>query len=201
MEISSPMRSFARITSSINLPLVEGEFPMIPFHPVTLAGLRDDFKEIAAQMLVGLSDVGEVAYFTLHGRKLRKGDTLRRGGPHTDGNYEPINMTFGGGGWKVGQNGPPVGSDLHRRQYITPKGGILLASNFPACHGWLGEYDGLPSVGGDCRAIKLDTPFVLEPGKVYYGNNHFIHESLPMSEDRHRVLARITLPETHCYQG
>ena len=108
-------------------------------------------------------------------------------------------MDFGGGGWKVGQDGPAIGSDLHKRQYCIDKGGIILASNYQACIGWVGEYQGLPAVGGYCEHIQLNEPFGLKENNVYYGNNHFIHESLAMSDDVHRVFARITLPETHIY--
>ena len=75
-----------------------------------------------------------------------------------------------------------------------------MATNYPSCLGWVGEYDGLPKVGGDCRHIALGTPELLRENTVYYGNNHFIHESLPVSRDIHRVFARITLPEDHIFQ-
>jgi hypothetical protein len=35
---------------------------------------------------------------------------------------------------------------------------------------------------------------MLEPNVVYYGNSQFLHESLPIDETVHRVVARITLP-------
>lgn len=105
----------------------------------------------------------------------------------------------GGNGWKVGENGAAINTDEHNRQYVNPKGGIILATNYASCLGWQGEYKGLPKVGGDCRHIKLDTPHLLKANKVYYGNNHFIHESLPVGRDIHRVFARITLPENHEY--
>ena len=41
--------------------------------------------------------------------------------------------------------------------------------------------------------------FKLKPNKIYYGNKHFIDESLPVSDDVHRVFARITMPEAHQY--
>ena len=50
---------------------------------------------------------------------------------------------------------------------------------------------------GDCSHIQLDEPFQLERNKVYYGNNHFIHESLEVKDDVHRVFVRITMPEDH----
>lgn len=191
------MKSKVRVIGNIDIPLMEGEVAMIPFNAETFEGLPEKYLTLAKQMLSNLRMTG-TAFFTIHGKILRKGETLRRGAPHTDGNYEPVKMDFGGG-WKVGENGPPVGSDLHARQYLSEKGGILLASNHKASLGWAGEYDATPMVGGDCRHIDLGEPFGLDAGKVYYGNNHFIHESLPMDVDVHRVMVRITLPEFHEY--
>jgi hypothetical protein len=193
------MKSMAYKTNAIELPLIVGEFPMIPFSVKTLVGLSGEFLEIAKQMLKGIDLEIGIAYFTIHGKKLKKGETLRRGGPHTDGNYEPHNMGFGGGGWKVGQDGPSVDSELHARQYLKDTGGIIITSNYASSLGYMGEYDGTIGVGGDCSGIELDGSFELKKGNVYYGNNHFIHESLPMSGDAHRVMARITLPENHKY--
>jgi hypothetical protein len=196
------MKSLCLNAGSINLPIIDGEFSMIPFNMSTLEGLPNEFKLVAKQMMSSIKTSSVIAYFTIHGKKLKKSQTLRRGAPHTDGNYEPINMSFGGGGgFKVGENGPRLGSDIHNRQYLSDLGGIILASNFSSCLGWVGEFEGLPKRGGDCRHIELGKPFMLEANKIYYGNNHFIHESLPMSEDVHRVFARITLPESHAYQS
>lgn len=185
-------------TNTISLPLMVGKFSMIPFDINSLSGLPEQFAKIVNTMLHGINRQSGQAYFTLHGKKLTKGQTLRRGEPHTDGNYD-INVMSWGGGWKVGENGPAVNTEFHKRLYINPRGGIVMASNYEACIGWNGFYHGLPNVGGDCRHIELDKPFELERNSVYYGNNHFIHESLPMKDDVHRVLARITLPETHVF--
>lgn len=193
------MKSLVRVTGSIDLPLVEVEFPMIPFDLSSLDGLPSRLKFIARKMLDGIEHTGGTGFFTIHGKKLKRGQTLRRGGAHTDGNYEPHHMTFGGGGWKVGQDGAGINTSLHNRQYNSPLGGIILVSNYEACRGWVGEYEGLPNTGGDCTHIQLDTPFILERDKIYYGNNHFIHESLPVADDVHRVFARITLPEDHIW--
>lgn len=193
------MKSLAKVTNKIELPMIEGEYPMIPFDVKTFEGLSGVFLQIAKNMLQGVDVKGGTAFLTLHGKKLKKGETLRRGGPHTDGNYEPHLMTFGGSGWKVGQDGPGINTALHDRQYNNPCGGIIIASNYSACLGWIGEYAGLPRTGGDCSHIQLDTPFELEPNKVYYGNNHFIHESVEVKDNVHRVFARITLPENHEY--
>lgn len=177
---------------------------MIPFDVDNLDGLTDEFKSIAKKMLSGIKTISGTAFLTIHGKSLKKGGTLRRGAPHTDGNYEPVTMSFGSGGgngWKVGENGPAIDSELHKRQYNSANGGIIITSNFESCLGWNGTFDGLPGVGGDCRNIKLNSPFMLKKNNIYYGNNHFIHESLPVNDSVHRVMARITLPENHIYQG
>ncbi len=196
------MKSHVTPVNTIELPLIEGEFSLIPFDLQTLEGLTEEFKAVVRQMLKGIQNLAGTAFFTIHGKRLHKGQTLRRGGPHTDGNFIPEigGWTGGGGnGWKVGENGPSVGSERHERSYVEVNGGIILCSNFEACLGWVGEYEGFPAVGGDCSHLKLDTPFTLQRNTVYYGNNHFVHESLPMTEDVHRVFARVTLPENHKY--
>lgn len=194
------MKSQFRELGAIELPFVNGEHKMIPFDMKTLSGLPSEFVGIANQMLSGIKNRVGIAFFTAHGKTLKSGNTLRRPAPHTDGNYEPHLMSFGGGGWKVGENGPAINTSLHKRQYESELGGIILATNYASCVGWKGEYDGMPKVGGDCRHIKLDQPELLREGVVYYGNNHFIHESLPVGRDIHRVFARITLPEDHEYE-
>ncbi|MBL4623368.1 MAG: hypothetical protein JKY89_13315 [Immundisolibacteraceae bacterium] len=184
----------------ISLPMFTGEKSMIPFDLKTLAGLPLEFVLVVKQMLSGVKNDGGEAFFTIHGKQLKANETLRRGAPHTDGNYEPVNMSFGsggGGGWKIGENGPGINTSLHSEQYLSHTGGIVLASNFESCLGWNGDFEGEQEVGGDCRHIKLNKPFMLKKDTVYYGNNHFIHESLPVSEDVHRVFARITMPINH----
>ena len=193
------MKSKFNSVGTIELPYVCGEYKMIPFDMETLDGLTGEFKEIAKQMIAPIKKKVGIAYLTVHGKFVKKGKTLRRPAPHTDGNYEPHLMTFGGG-WKVGENGPAINTMLHERQYNSEFGGIILATNYSSCLGWRGEYEGMPNVGGDCRHINLDEPFLLKDGVIYYGNNHFIHESLPVGKDVHRVFARVTLPENHKYE-
>lgn len=183
---------------NIELPNFDGELAMIPFDLKTLSGLPLEFVGTVKSMLKGIKSDG-VAYFTIHGKTLKKGETLRRGGAHTDGNYEPHQMCFGGGGWKVGQEGRDTSHPTHIRQFNKETGGIILASNFHACNGWVGNFEGKQEKGGDCTHIDLGDPFELEANAVYYGNNNFIHESLPMSSDIHRVFARITMPENHIF--
>lgn len=193
------MQSKSVCLGTIDVPLFDGKISMVSFDVTTLDGLAEEFKELVKNMLSTLKISG-IAYFTIHGRKLCKNETLRRPGAHVDGNYEPFHGSWRTGGWKVGEDGPPVGSETHYRQYVSPLGGMILATNYSSAIGWNGDYDGIPNIGGNCSHIELDKPFVLESNKIYYGNNHFIHESLPVDKDVHRVMVRITLPETHEYQ-
>ncbi|MCP4909706.1 MAG: hypothetical protein GY907_03280 [Bacteroidetes bacterium] len=198
------MKSLVLSKGAISLPMVEGEHSMIPFNLDDFAGLTGDFLEIAKNMMQDIKHQGGISYFTIHGQKLKKGQTLRRGGAHTDGNYEPHLMTFGGGGgngWKVGESGHKPGHPTHQRQYVKDTGGIVIASNYRACNGWVGEFEGVPGRGGDCSHIQLNDHFELKANEIYYGNNHFIHESLAMKDDVHRVFARITMPENHVFEG
>jgi len=195
------MRSMVTITSEIKLPKIIGHHSMIPFDLQSFDGLNQVQGTLAKSITRNITGLQGKAYLTIHGKILKSGDTLRRGGAHTDGNYEKYYMSFSGGGWKVGENGPPVGSKTHKRQYIKETGGIIMASNYVSCIGWVGEYNDTPRVGGDCSHIKnLGESFELNKNTIYYGNNHFIHESLPVQEDVHRVFIRITLPENHIYQ-
>ena len=61
------MKSIAINTSSIELPLMQGEYSMIPFIIDNLNGLTDQFKRIAQDMLKGITHNGGKAFFTIHG--------------------------------------------------------------------------------------------------------------------------------------
>lgn len=195
------MKSMCRNLGKIEIPVMTGHISMVPFDMQTLKGIPEEYKASVENMLRGIKNRKGVAHFTIHGQTLKKSETQRRPGAHTDGNYVKTLLDWGGNGWKVGENGPSVGSTEHARLYETELGGMIIASNFQACNAYLGEFDGLPGVGGDCSKISLGEPsFKLEENNLYYGNNHFIHESLPMSEDVHRVMMRITLPEDHEFE-
>lgn len=197
------MKSIAKEMYEISIPQTEEETSMVPFNLNTYDGLTPEQAKIVHQMLKGVEHSGGVAYFTIHGKTLKEKETLRRGGPHIDGNYEPKEMSFGrggGNGWKVDQDGPGINTKFHKRQYLNEKGGIILASNYSSCLGWIGDYKGTIKTGGDCSKIKLDKPFMLKANTVYYGNNHFIHESLPVDKDVQRTIVRITMPENHIYK-
>lgn len=194
------MQSLVKQLDEVKIPYFDGEMSMIPFNLFDLKGVPEYFKGVVNNMTKHLIHRQGEAFLTVHGKTLKKNQTLRRGGAHTDGSYDKLVFDWGGGGWKVGQVGPGTSTEDHKNLYLSNTGGIIITSNFESCLGWSGEFDGVPGRGGDCSHITLGEPFMLKRNKIYYGNNHFIHESIPVSEDCHRVMVRITLPKDHKYE-
>lgn len=135
------------------------------------------------------------AYLTIDEKVVKKGETHRRGGAHTDGNYL-FGWGGGGSGWLTGVDGRVLPKEKHEQQYCSDKGGMLMISSYKACKGWNGKLEGQPKQGGDCSHLDLSNmeSFKLEPNVLYWGNSTFVHESLPIEEDVKRQLIRITLP-------
>lgn len=194
------IKSVSKKLNSIEIPFFNGEVSMLPFNLSDLTTLPTEFRETVKEMIKNLPNkVGE-AFLTVHGKFVKKSKTLRRGAPHIDGNYLKEFASWGSGGgngWKVGENGMRLTSKEHSLSYENEKGGMLIASNYSACKGWNGVFDDKAGVGGDCSHLRLNEGFMLEANKVYYGNSQFIHESLPLDKDVHRVMYRITLPIEH----
>lgn len=190
--------SISKELYEVQIPNFTGEVKMLPFNLENLLEIPSQFKELVSKMIEALPVKKGIAYLTLDGKFVEKGKTQRRGGVHIDGNFLPsLKWGDGGGGngWKVGEGGRILSSIEHKLSYESKTGGMLIASTYPACKGWNGEFEGKAYVGGDCTRLQgLDEGFVLKPNTVYYGNSQFLHESLPIDKDVHRVLARITLP-------
>jgi hypothetical protein len=178
---------------SVQIPDYTGEIKMMPFSLETLAEIPQQFNSMVAKMIEFLPIKQGIAYLTVDGKIVEKGKSHRRGGVHIDGNYIQETRSWGGG-WKVGEGGRILSSEHHKLSYENETGGMLIASTYPACKGWNGIFEGNPYVGGDCSRIKVGEGFMLEPNTAYYGNSQFLHESLPIEETTHRVVARITLP-------
>jgi len=180
---------------SVSIPEHTGEIKMLPFNLDNLKDVPGKFREVVEKMISCLSLKSGTAFLTVDGKVVEQGKTQRRGGVHIDGNYIPEMNSWGDGGWKVGEGGRVISSQEHKLSYESETGGMLIASNYPACKGWNGIYDGNPYVGGDCSQITgLNEGFILKPNVVYYGNSQFLHESLPIDKTIHRTLMRITLP-------
>lgn len=215
--------SICKPVGEVIIPKYDGELSMIPFNLNDLSGVPKKFKALVRQMIKTLSDKNGVAFLTVHGKIINPGETQRRGGKHIDGNYLNINSASGwsngwagrpkntassfkgkswsgsntGNGWKVGEGGTALTTEEHKRSYLTKTGGMLIASTYPACRGWVGEFEGQPNIGGDCTHLDTGEGFMLKPNTVYFGNSQFIHESLQINEVTHRTIVRITLPESY----
>lgn len=181
----------------INIPSFDGELKMVPFNLENLEGVPAGFHRTVTEMVSGLPFKRGIAYLTVDGREVEKGSTHRRGGKHIDGNYIPevCGWGSGGNGWKVGEGGRTLTSEHHRQSYESETGGMLIASTYPACKGWIGNFKGKAKEGGDCSHIsELNDGFIMKPNTVYYGNSQFLHESLPIDQTVHRTIIRVTLP-------
>lgn len=191
------INSVSKELNQVKIPFYNGEVSMLPFNLNDLSNIPMEFVEVVKQMISNLPELVGEAYLTVHGKFVKKSKTLRRGAPHIDGNYLKEVSTWGGNGWKVGQHGVKLSSNEHKISYENNTGGMLIASNYSACKGWNGTFDYKAKEGGDCSHIPLEDGFHLKENVVYYGNSQFIHESLPLDRDVHRVLFRITLPTNY----
>jgi len=109
----------------------------------------------------------------------------RRPGKHIDGYWIPAIHSHGGG------HGTHV---TDAKQW--PVEAILLASDVQSSRAWLGSYEGVIGVGGDCSHI--DTSHLVETrlqeSTCYAGNVSMLHESLPVAADCLRTLVRLNVP-------
>jgi hypothetical protein len=184
---------------AVEIPHHDGEIKMLPFDLADLASVPEKFQAAVKQMIDFLPAKAGEAYLTVDGRVVEKGRTHRRGAPHIDGNYLYAGSwdRGGGNGWKVGEGGREITSEEHRLSYCSATGGMIIASNYPACKGWNGTFSADAKEGGDCSHINLGDGFLLKPNVAYYGNSQWIHESLPIDKTAHRTIIRITLPTAY----
>lgn len=193
------INSISKNWGEIEIPLFNGKVSMLPFELNNIATVPTQFREMVKKMIKNLPIKEGKAFLTVHGKELKKNQTLRRPGAHIDGNYIEEICSWGNGGgngWKVGEGGRTLDTKHHNLSYNNPNGGMIIASNYSSCIGWNGKFKNKPKEGGDCSHLNLKYKdgFMLEPNTVYYGNSQFVHESLPVKEDIFRVMARITLP-------
>jgi len=187
------MKSNSKIIGKVKVPSYKGLIYMEKFNLRTLDGVPEMFKEAVSDMTYFLEN-GE-AFLTVDGKLIEKGDKHRRGDPHMDGIWMES-------GWDVPSRWNMMHGTPDPSHIIDPfevNGGIILASDYTACKGWNGEYNDLPGDGGDCSHFNLKEGFLLEKDTVYYANSTFIHESLPVENDVHRTLLRVSLPESFKY--
>lgn len=189
-EITFPQFTGARVYMARNLA----------GHP--LEGVPESYHAVIDQMLADAGIPEHTGFYvTIDEKFLKKTNKLRRGGVHIDGNYL---FGWGGNGWLNGVPGRMLTEDQHRLQYQSELGGVIMASTFVACEGFIGTIDGSAGLGGDCEHLrdqlgKMES-FWLKENVVYLGNSTFVHEGHVVNEDTNRQLVRITLDTTYQYQ-
>lgn len=139
------------------------------------------FKDIVNDMIKLFPLKGVNNYLTIDSKKILKGQSHRYPGPHIDGNYLAC--------WHY--------NDIDAWKTINRFCPVLIASSYPGCKVYLGNFVGHPKVGGDCSHLieQSMSVLILKPNTVYYLNKFCIHESLIMTEDVERTLIRISLSE------
>lgn len=199
------LHSKARAVGQITFPEFSGAYVYMARNLVghPLEGVPEAYHDIVNGMLnqAGIPEHTGF-YVTIDEQFLKKDAKLRRGGVHIDGNY--LFSWGSSGGWLNGTPGRMLTEDQHRLQYQSELGGVVMASSFVACEGFLGTVDGVAGHGGDCEHLrdqfsKMES-FWLQENVVYLGNSTFVHEGHVVSQDTNRQLIRITLDTTFQYR-
>lgn len=165
---------------------------MLPFEDPSTLGR---WSATVMIMLDGVKAPG-VKYLMVDQAELGKGDFHRRPGRHIDGHWV-ADMQMHGNPTPGHSMPPPIRWRIPGHHVFTrAKEAIILASDIPACRGYLGAFLGPIGVGGDCDHLPIDHmwPIDLEPNTVYAGNVFFMHESLPVADDCQRTVVRINVP-------
>ena len=199
------IQSKARAVGSVVFPEFTGAHVYMARNLVghPLQGVPDAYHDIVNGMLADAGIPEHTGFYvTIDEQFLKKDNKLRRGGVHIDGNY--LFSWGSSGGWLNGTPGRMLTEEQHKLQYQSSLGGIVMASSFVACEGFLGEVHGEPGQGGDCEHLRgqfgaLES-FWLKKNTVYLGNSTFIHEGHVVSKDTNRQLVRLTLDTTYQYQ-
>lgn len=114
---------------------------------------------------------GEVAYLTVDEKRVQPGATHRRPGLHVDGSFRGKGGSWGGGGF-------------------------IVASSFPMCRAWFGEFDGEPGDEGECDhlAPQLGEGVLLGAGEIWKLSPLCVHQSMPAPHPVDRQFVRLSMP-------
>lgn len=137
--------SVSRELYEVQIPSHEGEIKMLPFDLSDLKSVPEKFRMLVAKMIEFLPTKTGEAFLTIDGKLVEQGKTQRRGGAHTDGNYlkyDDWGPPGGGNGWKVGGDGRKLTKEEHKLSYESTTGGMIICSDYPACKGWNGIFEG-----------------------------------------------------------
>ncbi|MCZ8255002.1 MAG: hypothetical protein O9327_04980 [Polaromonas sp.] len=144
-------------------------------------------------MLDGI-DVRGPIFFMVDQGEVRASATHRRPGLHVDGRWNPATN-----GHEHSFEPPP-----ERRRQRGPRAQgaseelLVLASDTLGCAAYVGEYTGLPDLGGDCSHIETRglQRVELSPGRAWAGPAlSMLHESIPVLQDCRRTVVRLNVQE------
>ncbi|MES2218985.1 MAG: hypothetical protein V4501_11305 [Pseudomonadota bacterium] len=197
------MKSNAIELGDTLLPTFEGKVGdsiyMLPFLRDDISNIPDKYKDLVQKIMGFIPYFIGKAYLTVDQKLINKpGKRHRRGGLHVDGNYVQGGWGGDSGGWLNGISGIMNTPQEHQEMYLTEGMGTILASDYPACQVWSGEFNGEPSHGGNCDHLRDELAdketYILTPNKLYWLTHGCVHESMPIEEVVKRTLIRVTLP-------
>ena len=176
----NPLCAVALPSADLGRQLYMGEFDMA--NP-RFDEEYSDYVEPVLQLVRAAGYDNGKAFLTVDEKVVKAGCTQRRPGPHVDG-------CFNGAYW--GHN-PPQWNHYCNHVPIA-RMPVIIASNFPACKAWAGEFDGIPKNDGDLSHLDLGEGELLPADVGYLLSPDCVHESLPMKIDTPRTFIRIALP-------
>lgn len=159
------------------------------------------YQTTVDQMLDGI-DTDDDIYLMVDSSIVQANTLHRRGGKHIDGYWCDSDGHRGTGHRSISCHSPfppthkpSLFYDDWSNATLDHPESLLLASNYEACKGWVGNYSGIILDGGDCSNINTDAmeEIYLQANTVYKANVGFIHESIPVNKTVKRTLIRLNL--------
>jgi hypothetical protein len=135
-------------------------------------------------------------YLMIDQSTVRAGASHRRPGVHIDGYWLPSIQAHGDGRHVAGPGAWDTGSGRWKNGAYADAEAIILASDVAAARAFIGEFDGVPGEGGDCRHIDTKSLIAvpMQAGIAYAGNVTLLHESMPVAADCLRTVVRLNVP-------
>lgn len=182
------LKSRFRPIAPVFLPYKERQKYMHSFDlsdPVMAPGY-EDYLPVVTSLCAAAGAVSGIAHMTVDEKMVTAGMSQRRPKPHVDGCFMPSRNRWGGGGWNHYCNDIGIGG--YKRM------SVIVASSFPGCRAWNGDFSGAPKDDGDLSQLVLGKGEVLPAGIGYLLSPDCIHESMIMDKDVKRTFLRIALP-------
>lgn len=196
------LQSRFRPLTAVALPFAMRQMYMHAFDlgdPQMPKGYEDYLEPVKALCDASGAKSG-TAYMTVDEKIVKAGMSQRRPKPHVDGCFMPDKLHRNGvtmGDWGGGGGG---GGWLHTcndiKQGPVGRMSVIVASSFPGCRAWEGDFDGVPTEYGDLSHIedKLGKGKILPENIGYLLSPDCVHESMIMEQDTARSFLRIALP-------